>query len=522
MESLPLERSSTVAAESTLRLSAVPAAPNFRTRLLPADLAIRARLQLQERAPANLRRHLARALGRVIVLAVADLSALWVVRAMLKLIRDYDVLGVQIANLTGGLFPRGIMSGVQFAIALVAALVVTGNYGPGDQRRDARRLFVAAALAAALPLWMTLWTRGLGSVLFQYIVMMLFVWVALVAERFPIDKLAARVLPHAPRIRTLFVGTREACAAVMTAPTFGRLGEFRILGFVDAAQIGHPSALGSIADFASVLESTGAETVVICGYLNDAMFHDVVDASVAAGTQILSVPRSIRVAGVAPLMVWRDGQPLIELSRPALKSRQMFFKRMLDLTASAVGLVVLSPLLGLVALAVKLDSKGPALFGHERLGLNGRPFTCYKFRSMHVDAGQRLRFDPALYAEYVANHYKLPEERDPRLTRVGRLLRKTSIDELPQLFNVLRGDMSLVGPRPIVKEEIDEYGHGAPAFLSLKPGITGAWQIQGRSNVGYPVRANMELEYVRNWSLGRDLWILLNTVPAVLLQRGAH
>jgi lipopolysaccharide/colanic/teichoic acid biosynthesis glycosyltransferase len=261
---------------------------------------------------------------------------------------------------------------------------------------------------------------------------------------------------------------------------------------------------------------------VICGYLSDGRFHDVVDASVAAGTQIFSVPRAVKVAGVTPLLTWRDGEPVIELSRPALKSRQLFLKRLLDVVAAGVGLVVLAPVFAVIALAVRLGSRGPAMFGHQRLGKNNRSFKCYKFRSMHADADRRLRDDDALYAEYVANNFKLSEDTDPRLTAVGRFLRRTSLDELPQLINVLRGEMSLVGPRPIVPEEIDRYGHGAPAFLSIQPGITGAWQINGRSHVGYPERADMELEYVRNWSLRGDVVILLKTVPAVLGGRGAH
>jgi lipopolysaccharide/colanic/teichoic acid biosynthesis glycosyltransferase len=172
--------------------------------------------------------------------------------------------------------------------------------------------------------------------------------------------------------------------------------------------------------------------------------------------------------------------------------------------------------------AVKLDSRGPGLFSHRRLGLNGMGFPCLKFRSMHADADERLRADGPLYREYAANDFKLPAERDPRLTRVGRFLRRTSLDELPQLLNVLRGDMSLVGPRPIVPEELEKYGHGAALFLSLKPGITGAWAVNGRSEVAYPDRADLELEYVRAWSLLGDVGILLRTVPAVLLRRGAH
>jgi len=156
------------------------------------------------------------------------------------------------------------------------------------------------------------------------------------------------------------------------------------------------------------------------------------------------------------------------------------------------------------------------------MGARGRLFRCYKFRSMRADAEQVLRADPNLYAAYVSNHFKLPADQDPRLTRVGRWLRRTSLDELPQLFNVLEGQMSLVGPRPVVPEELDHYGGRAPLLLSLKPGITGTWAVNGRSEVGYPVRADMELEYVRSWSLWLDIGIMLWTVPAVMRTRGAH
>jgi lipopolysaccharide/colanic/teichoic acid biosynthesis glycosyltransferase len=141
---------------------------------------------------------------------------------------------------------------------------------------------------------------------------------------------------------------------------------------------------------------------------------------------------------------------------------------------------------------------------------------------MKHDAEDLLRSNPDLHAMYVRNHYKIPEEKDPRITRSGRFLRRTSLDELPQLVNVLLGHMSLVGPRPIVPREIEHYGGGAPLFLSLKPGMTGAWAVSGRAHVGYPDRANMELAYIRGWSLLRDLLILIRTVPTVFSGRGAH
>jgi len=188
---------------------------------------------------------------------------------------------------------------------------------------------------------------------------------------------------------------------------------------------------------------------------------------------------------------------------------------------ATAALVLLSPIFAVVALAVKLESCGSTIFGHRRVGLNGHSFKCFKFRSMHPDAEKRLRSTTRCTpstCRTTSSCRRIAIHASPGLA----FLRRTSLDELPQLINVLKGEMSLVGPRPIVQEEIDVYGHGAPVFLSLKPGMTGAWQTNGRSDVGYPLRADIELEYVRNWSLGRDLRILFKTFPAVLTRRGAH
>lgn len=201
---------------------------------------------------------------------------------------------------------------------------------------------------------------------------------------------------------------------------------------------------------------------------------------------------------------------------------QLAIKRCIDVVGAVLLLIITFPILCAVAVGVKLDSPGPVLFRQRRLGLNGRVFTLYKFRSMRADAEQLLRENAYLYGLYVQNGYKLPREIDPRISRFGSFLRQTSLDELPQLFNVIRGDMSLVGPRPIVEEEIREYGDRASLFLSAKPGLTGYWQVSGRSNVGYPERVDIELEYVVRWSLWLDLMILLKTPFAVLRRDGAY
>jgi lipopolysaccharide/colanic/teichoic acid biosynthesis glycosyltransferase len=172
--------------------------------------------------------------------------------------------------------------------------------------------------------------------------------------------------------------------------------------------------------------------------------------------------------------------------------------------------------IAVLSVLVRLESKGAPIFRHQRVGFRGRRFGCLKLRTMRVDAEEYLRADAELYEEYRRNHYKLPEDRDPRVTPLGRFLRKTSLDELPQLWNVLVGDMSLIGPRPVVDEELDLYGHSKELFLSVRPGLTGAWAVSGRHMVGYPDRCSVELGYVRSWNLLMDVQIALKTVSVVV------
>jgi exopolysaccharide production protein ExoY len=192
-------------------------------------------------------------------------------------------------------------------------------------------------------------------------------------------------------------------------------------------------------------------------------------------------------------------------------------KRIFDVVV-ALGLLLASvPLLILTVIAVRLTSKGPAIFGHERCGRDGTSFRCLKLRTMVVDAEDWLERDEGLKALHRANDFKLPSTRDPRVTSIGRFLRFTHFDELPQLLNVLRGDMSLVGPRPVVEEELGWYGDRARDLLSVRPGIFGEWTAMGRSRSEYPNRVTDELAYVQNMSFGADLWILVRHVPVVLV-----
>jgi len=197
--------------------------------------------------------------------------------------------------------------------------------------------------------------------------------------------------------------------------------------------------------------------------------------------------------------------------------------RLLDVLIAGSALIFLAPLMGLLALAVWLQDGGPAFFGHSRIGYEGRAFRCWKFRSMVTDAEARLSAllarDPQARAEWEADH-KL--RRDPRITALGRFLRVSSLDELPQLFNVLKGEMSLVGPRPIVMAEVPRYGRWFPRYCAVRPGITGLWQVSGRNDVDYRQRVAMDVLYARRWSAQTYVRILFATVPAVLLRKGSY
>lgn len=208
---------------------------------------------------------------------------------------------------------------------------------------------------------------------------------------------------------------------------------------------------------------------------------------------------------------------------PSRSRASKLMKRNLDIIGSLIGIFITLPIY-IVFYFVYLfgENKGPMFFKQSRIGKDGKLFKIYKFRSMVMNAEEKLKGDQELFEKYILNNYKLEPDEDPRITKFGLLIRKTSLDELPQFINVLKGDMSLIGPRPIVREELVEYGLKKDDFLSVKPGLTGYWQTSGRSNVGYPERVDIELYYVYNQSLKLEFQILLKTIIQVLQRKGAY
>jgi len=230
-------------------------------------------------------------------------------------------------------------------------------------------------------------------------------------------------------------------------------------------------------------------------------------------TQVLDVEN------IEDLQIGKDNS-LIQIKRNIKgKKSYIIFKRIFDIIASICGIILLSPVFLIICLAIKIDSKGKIFFKHKRIGKNGKEIFVYKFRTMCENAESMIKnFTPEQQKEFKEN-YKL--QNDPRITKVGNVLRKTSLDELPQLFNIFKGDLSVIGPRPVIEEELEKYGENKDKFLSVTPGLTGYWAANGRSDTTYEQRMQMELFYVDNMSLKLDAEIFKDTIDSVINKRGA-
>jgi Undecaprenyl-phosphate galactose phosphotransferase WbaP len=283
------------------------------------------------------------------------------------------------------------------------------------------------------------------------------------------------------------------------------------------------SCAETLAEAANLGRELGVDTIIFAmPYTRREQLVHIVSVASECFRNILIVPNlnGVTNSAVAP----RDfaGTLALEIKQNLLDPWSQRLKRALDLLGTVIGGVLISPLVFAIAVLVKFDSPGPAFYGHRRLGAGGKHFLCWKFRTMHANAerllDKHLQDNPFLRAEWERNQ-KLRD--DPRITRVGHLLRQTSLDELPQLWNVLRGEMSLTGPRPIVDAEVPKYGEVYKLYKRIKPGMSGFWQVSGRSDTSYAERVEMDSYYVRNWSVWLDLIILARTAKIVLLSRGA-
>ena len=336
----------------------------------------------------------------------------------------------------------------------------------------------------------------------------------------------------------LLAGSGEVARRIVATLQGDAYSGFRVVGYFDGAvrqgrrarqeasrprgmeTLGVPY-LGSLRDVVPVARKRDIKTLLACQ--DDRLFRMQMAEFAAWFSYIEYLPTARTFPVFGSRAVVFDGLGGLEMMNQGRMKAKRAQKRLLDFALAAVAFAVLSPFFVVLPLLIRLTSRGPAFYRQERLGRNGRPLRVWKFRSMYVDADARLakllEGSPAVAAEWKAN-FKLAH--DPRVTPLGRFLRKTSLDELPQLFNVFAGDMALIGPRPIVEDEIPHYGDSYKVFSSVRPGITGLWQVSGRSDTDYARRVALDTYYVLNWSPWMDIWILVRTVFAVLLMRGAR
>ena len=316
-------------------------------------------------------------------------------------------------------------------------------------------------------------------------------------------------------IRVLVMGDGPAAKLATAALLSGRMG-YEVVGVVGTDAV-KPGGIGQ-----GLLRRFRAQMLVLASE-NGQETRDLEEQLQRRGQPfaVMKPTHGLPLLAAEPTCFLEQNLVMLSFTKGDTQRVARAGKVVLDMAGAAVLLTALSPLLLAIGLAVKLDG-GPAFFAHSRIGAGRRRFGCLKFRSMRTDSAAVLRelllTDPARAAEWAATQ-KLRD--DPRVTRLGRILRATSLDELPQLFNVLRGEMSLVGPRPIVDAEAVHYGPALDYYVQTRPGLTGLWQVSGRSDVDYPRRVQLDVIYVKNWTLWNDLAILCRTIPAVLKRKGA-
>jgi len=472
---------------------------------------------VQFAAAVTRRRHFLRAARRISILVLVDAGVVLLGRSLLMLARDHGWT----SPLAVSLFPLGFMSGWSSVTAILVGLAFVGGYATEERWASTGTVLNGVALGTGLTMWQSLESLGVAWTITRWGVVTVLLGAALASERRLLNLAVVRGLfgrHHADRV--IFVGDakgrteQRAAKEVLKRPGMHSLGWLSEEGGTQD-YLGHPSAVWE------VLCERGTDTVVLCGNLSRALFDTVVEAAAVAGCRVLSVRNRGTLMATQPRAL--NGGPIrmLELTFPAARAGQDVVKRAVDLLATTVLLAVISPVLLAVALWIKVDSHGPVFFIQERVGQAGRVFRMLKFRTMRDGADAEKSDFASLNRSGDSRLFKIPD--DPRVTRAGAILRRWSLDELPQLINVLLGDMSLVGPRPFFESDLAAYDDHHFLRLAVKPGITGLWQVKGRSSiVDFEEVVRLDREYIEKWTLWLDLRILSATVPAVLRRTGAY
>lgn len=396
--------------------------------------------------------------------------------------------------------------------------------------RMVERLFFACLEGAVLSIILMFFAQVSGQVSrFFVLAYLVIAFVLLAIVRVILSKAMKKV--KAFQIPVLIVGAGQTAELVVRQILHDSGMRYRVVGFledrhpVDIMLHGFP-VLGGFGNMEEVIQETGVHTVLIAapGLPQDDLSSLIYRAQ-SLVKQVDVIPNLVAVpmSNVTAESFFDAKIMVLHIRNNLASPWNQMLKRLFDIVATICGGLLISPILLAIAFWVYHDSPGPVIFKHRRVGRNGKEFNCYKFRSMCVNSKEVLEHllatDPEAKAEW-DKEFKL--KNDPRITKSGAFLRKTSLDELPQLWNVLKGEMSLVGPRPIVQAEVPRYGKYIKEYYSVLPGITGMWQTSGRSDIDYPERVQMDSWYVHNWSVWLDMVLLWRTVAVVLSHKGAY
>lgn len=425
---------------------------------------------------------------------------------------------------------------IPYAILLTFLCLLTYQIDGLYEQRRGRRLFdeiyriasgtmTSIVIVVAVTFYLQPLYYSRGMILLSGAIVVLF----LAAVRIIKYAIAAQMRKRGVGVaRVLIVGAGEVGRSVMRSiladPGLG----YQIAGYVDDnpekgnGKLGRIQGLGGIDQIGDIiLGSDVDEVIVTLPWMYHRKIMLIVEDCERENVRVMVVPDVFQQRMHRLDLQSLNGIPLIGLGEVKMGSGALLTKRVIDLTISLVALPLLAIIYAVVAVLIKIESPGPVIFKHHRVGQNGKEFDLYKFRSM-IPGAEEIQAELADLNEADGPLFKIKDKKDPRITRVGRLIRRTSIDELPQLLNVLRGEMSLVGPRPGTPSEVAQYEPWQRKRLAVKPGISGLWQVSGRSDVPFAEMCLLDIFYIENWSLDLEIRILLQTIPRVLFGSGAY
>jgi exopolysaccharide biosynthesis polyprenyl glycosylphosphotransferase len=410
-------------------------------------------------------------------------------------------------------------------LALVTVLVFwrAGLYAPREQRAGAGRVVSSLLLVTVITLAFAVGTGYHHTTFGLYATAFALSAIVIGGLRAAYEMLTRDVWRLAGvRRRAVLVGSADRLVELRRALGLGRGGiDYDFLGAVseNGAGTGLP-VLGAVSELPEVLSSLHPDELIVSGVdLNEKELLDLVEEASRAGVKVRIAPTTMELLTQRAEYVAGQGLPLFELRPPVFAGLDWAMKRAFDIVVSCAMILLAAPLWLLIALAVRLDSPGPVFYRDRRVGLGEREFGMFKFRSMYMDAGQR---QAALEEANEASGPLFKIKDDPRVTQIGKFLRRYSIDELPQVLNVIRGEMSLVGPRPLpLRDYVQLEDWHRKRYLVL-PGMTGLWQVSGRIELSFDDLVRLDFYYLENWSIWLDISILAKTLPAVIARRGAY